>query len=352
MNEKPGKENGPAKKKHGGNRVILIVVATFLFFWLARVFFLFYNFHSNYIRNLNYVDTYQLIQLLDDAVWQYKLDVGTCPSSLQGLLENIDHAEKWDGPYLKPALPRDPWGNEFHYVFPGKHGEFDIYSLGSDGKEGDGKDGGRLSARNQAGDLGNWDVVDQRKEMDPSFYDFELVTWDGQIIRTADLRGKVVLVVNTATDDLFTPQYARLEEIYRKYHDRGFEILDFPDLRANPGNSYSTDSPFLSNQDASRTDEEIHAFRTSEYGVTFPQMAKPKSRSDWPAIYSALGPVKWYFTKYVVGRDGKVARCFGPDATFDPADTMDELERCIRSLLDVPAEEKRDGKLEIEAGGL
>ena len=108
-------------------------------------------------------------------------------------------------------------------------------------------------------------------------------------------------------------------------------------MRASPGNPYRTESPFLSNQDASRTDEEIHAFRTSEYGVTFPQMAKPKSRSDWPAVYSALGPVKWYFTKYVVGRDGKVARCFGPDATFDPADTMDELERCIQTLLDVPA---------------
>ncbi len=337
MNENPDKETSPAKKKRGGNRVIIIVVAVWLFFCLASVFFLFRSFRTSYIRNLNYVETYNLIQLLDEAVWQYKLDVGTYPSSLQGLLENIDHAEKWDGPYLKPALPRDPWGNEFHYVFPGKHGEFDIYSLGSDGKEGDGKDGGGLSARNQAGDLGNWDVVDQRKEMDPSFYDFELVTWDGQIIRTADLRGKVVLVVNTATDDLFTPQYARLEEIYRKYHDRGFEILDFPDLRASPGNPYRTDSPFLSNQDASRTDEEIHAFRTSEYGVTFLQMAKPKSRSDWPAIYSALGPVKWYFTKYVVGRDGKVVRCFGPDATFDPADTMDELERCIRSLLDVPA---------------
>lgn len=336
MNNNPGKETSPAKKKRGGNRVIIIVVAACLFFCLASGFFLFYSFHASYKRVQEYADTYQLIRLLDDAVCQYKLDVGTCPSSLQGLLENIDHAEKWDGPYLKPALPRDPWGNEFHYVFPGKHGEFDIYSLGSDGKEGDGRKGERMEPRNLAGDLGNWDVVEPKKTA-PSFYDFELVTWDGQIIRTADLRGKVVLVVNTATDDLFTPQYARLEEIYRKYHDRGFEILDFPDLRANPGNSYSTDSPFLSNQDASRTDEEIHAFRTSEYGVTFPQMAKPKSRSDWPAVYSALGPVKWYFTKYVVGRDGKVVRCFGPDATFDPADTMDELERCIQTLLDVPA---------------
>lgn len=336
MNNNPGKETSLAKKKRGGNRVIIIVVAAWLFFCLASGFFLFYSFHASYKRNLNFDDTYHLITILDEAVRLYEKDVGTYPSSLQGLLENIDHAEKWDGPYLKPALPRDPWGNEFHYVFPGKHGEFDIYSLGSDGKEGDGKDGGRLSARNQAGDLGNWDVVEPKKTA-PSFYDFELTTWDGQVIRTADLRGKVVLVVNTATDDLFTPQYTRLEEIYRKYHDRGFEILDFPALRASPGNSFSTDSPFLSNQDASRTDEEIHAFRTSEYGVTFPQMAKPKSRSDWPAIYSALGPVKWYFTKYVVGRDGKVVRCFGPDATFDPADTMDELERCIQTLLDVPA---------------
>ena len=290
MNNNPDKDTSPAKKKRGGNRVIIIVVAAWLFFCLASVFFLFYNFRTSYKRNLNFADTYHLITILDEAVRLYEKDVGTYPSSLQGLLENIDHAEKWDGPYLKPALPRDPWGNEFHYVFPGKHGEFDIYSLGSDGKEGDGRKGERMEPRNLAGDLGNWDVVEPKKTA-PSFYDFELTTRDGQVIRTAD-------------------------------------------------------------QDASRTDEEIHAFRTSEYGVTFPQMAKPKSRSDWPAIYSALGPVKWYFTKYVIGRDGKVARCFGPDATFDPADTMDELERCIRSLLDVPAEEKRDGKLEIEAGDL
>ena len=160
-----------------------------------------------------------------------------------------------------------------------------------------------------------------------------------------DVEGAIGAAVDYIGEDKdIVIEKARLEEIYRKYHDRGFEILDFPALRASPGNPYRTESPFLSNQDTSRTDEEIHAFRTSEYGVTFPQMAKPKSRSDWPAIYSALGPVKWYFTKYVVGRDGKVVRCFGPDETFDPADTMDELERCIRSLLDVPAEEKRDGK--------
>ena len=334
MNENPGKETSPAKKKRGGNRVIIIVLAACLFCWLAGVFFLFNSFRTSYRRVQEYADTYQLIRLLDEAVWQYKLDVGTYPSSLQGLLENIDHAEKWDGPYLKPALPRDPWGNEFHYVFPGKHGEFDIYSLGSDGKEGDGRKGERMEPRNLAGDLGNWDIVEWRKETTPSFYDFELVTWDGQVIRTADLKGKVVLVVNTSMTDVFTPQYARLEEIYRKYRDKGFEILDFPGIQftsRRPGTQFSP------------RNADVHSFRTSRYGVTFPQMAN--SGSEFPPLYSSfLGLPQWYFTKYLVGRDGKVVRCFAPDPIYNPADTMDELERCIQSLLDAPPPAAEDAE--------
>ena len=234
MNEPPGKETSPAKRKRCGNRALIRFAAVLLALGIAGGFSLFYSFHTSYKRYFNYVDTCRLIQLLDDAVRQYKQDVGTCPSSLQCLLENVDRAEKWDGPYIKPGLPRDPWGNEFHYDFPGRHGEFDIYSLGSDGREGDGNKGERMGPRNAAGDLGNWDIVDPKKTP-PSFYDFELATWDGQVIRTADLRGKVVLVVNTSMTDLFTPQYARLEEIYKKYRDKGFEILDFPGFQFTSG---------------------------------------------------------------------------------------------------------------------
>ena len=92
--------------------------------------------YMNYIKKSKIATAKTQIKLLDDALQQYKLDVGTYPSDLQGLMENIDQSEKWDGPYIKPKVPLDPWGAEYNYVFPGDHGEFDIYSLGADGQEG------------------------------------------------------------------------------------------------------------------------------------------------------------------------------------------------------------------------
>ena len=172
------------------------------------------------------------------------------------------------------------------------------------------------------------------------FYDFELETWDGQTVRTADLKGKVVLVVNTSTDDLFSKQYPRLEEMYRKYREKGFEILDFP---CEPFRSESlTFAPR-----ASLNDEEIHAARKSRYNVTFPQMKKcdVTAGNEIPLyrfLKAGTGEIKWYFTKFVVDRNGKVVRRFQPDEVYDPADSMDALEQCIQSLLDasVPGEEK------------
>ena len=92
--------------------------------------------YMNYIKKSKIATAKTQIKLLDDALQQYKLDVGTYPSDLQGLMENIDQSEKWDGPYIKPRVPLDPWGSEYYYVFPGDHGEFDIYSFGADGQEG------------------------------------------------------------------------------------------------------------------------------------------------------------------------------------------------------------------------
>ena len=92
--------------------------------------------YMNYIKKSKIATAKTQIKLLDDALQQYKLDVGTYPSDLQGLMENIDQSEKWDGPYIKPRVPLDPWGSEYYYLFPGDHGEFDIYSFGADGQEG------------------------------------------------------------------------------------------------------------------------------------------------------------------------------------------------------------------------
>ena len=92
--------------------------------------------YMNYTKKSKIATAKTQIKLLDDALQQYKLDVGTYPSDLQGLMENIDQSEKWDGPYIKPRVPLDPWGGEYQYIFPGEHGEFDIYSFGADGQEG------------------------------------------------------------------------------------------------------------------------------------------------------------------------------------------------------------------------
>ena len=166
------------------------------------------------------------------------------------------------------------------------------------------------------------------------YYDFELETWDGQTVRTADLKGKVVLVVNTSTDDLFSKQYPRLEEMYRKYREKGFEILDFP---CEPFRSESlTFEPR-----ASLSDEEIHTARKDLYGVSFPLMRKcdVTAGNEIPLyrfLKSGTGEIKWYFTKFVVDRNGRVVRRFQPDEVYDPADSMDALEETIKSLLDAP----------------
>lgn len=80
------------------------------------------------------------ISALQSAIELYKLDTDQYPSTEQGLsalIKKPDNAENWNGPYLKrSAIPKDPWGNGYHYKHPGTHGDFDIYSLGSDNKEG------------------------------------------------------------------------------------------------------------------------------------------------------------------------------------------------------------------------
>ena len=103
--------------------------------------------YMNYIKKAKVSTAQTQIKLIDDALQQYKLDVGTYPSDLQGLMENIDQSEKWDGPYIKPRVPLDPWGGEYQYIFPGEHGEFDIYSFGADGQEG---------GEGEYADLNNW----------------------------------------------------------------------------------------------------------------------------------------------------------------------------------------------------
>ena len=122
------------RKRKGGRRAFLIVLSMFAIVGivLAGIVIASLNANSKAEKNLALVTTH--IKLLDDAIQQYMLDVGHYPSDLQCLVENIDQTERWNGPYIMPAVPRDPWGNEYQYLVPGDYGDFDLYPLGMDNR--------------------------------------------------------------------------------------------------------------------------------------------------------------------------------------------------------------------------
>ena len=135
------------------------------------------------------------------------------------------------------------------------------------------------------------------------FYDIKVKDRSGNDKQMSDYRGKVLLIVNTATGCGFTPQYTGLQNLYEKYKDRGFEILDFP------CNQFGNQAP--------GTEEEIHTFCTGRFGITFPQFAKidvngPSESELYTFLKKQKGgflgsKVKWNFTKFLVDRQGRVA---------------------------------------------
>lgn len=142
-------------------------------------------------------------------------------------------------------------------------------------------------------------------------YDFTVKAQDGTDVALADFKGKVMLIVNTATGCGFTPQYEGLESLYEKYHDQGLEILDFP------CNQFGHQAP--------GTDEEITSFCQMHYHTTFPQMKKidVNGQHEDP-LYAYLkketkgfmgSRIKWNFTKFLVDREGNVAGRFAPTVT-------------------------------------
>jgi len=90
------------------------------------------------------------IKMIEQAIFDFRLDNGKLPTSLDDLMSNRGGYKKWEGPYLKQAIPKDPWGNEYVYTCPGQHGDFDLISYGSDGQAGG-------SGENQ--DVCNWAAV-------------------------------------------------------------------------------------------------------------------------------------------------------------------------------------------------
>ena len=156
-----------------------------------------------------------------------------------------------------------------------------------------------------------------------SVYDYTMKDADGNQISLGDYKGKVLLIVNTATGCGFTPQYKGLEELYNKYQAQGFEILDFP------CNQFGNQAP--------GTESEIVSFCQLNYGVSFKQFAKIEVNGVNEApLYTYLkkqkggllsSAIKWNFTKFLVDRDGNVVD------RFAPTDTPEKIEKKVAALL-------------------
>lgn len=154
-------------------------------------------------------------------------------------------------------------------------------------------------------------------------YPIPLVLNDGTRTDFSQFKGKVVLVVNVASNCGFTPQYAGLEALYEKFRDRGFEVLGVP------CNQFAGQEP--------GTDNDIAEFCERNFGVTFPLTAKAdvRGRNQHP-LYTELtkfktgllpGLVKWNFEKFLVNRDGEVVARFAPTVEPDSAEVIDAVEQ-------------------------
>ena len=143
-----------------------------------------------------------------------------------------------------------------------------------------------------------------------SIYDFTVKDDAGNDVSLAAYKGKVLLIVNTATRCGFTPQYKELESLYEKYAKDGFEILDFP------CNQFGEQAP--------GTIKEIRQFCTAKFNVQFPQFDKIEvNGANEHPLYS---DIKWNFTKFLISRDGQVLK------RYEPTDKMEDLEADIRAL--------------------
>ncbi|MCI6891356.1 MAG: glutathione peroxidase [Treponema sp.] len=154
-------------------------------------------------------------------------------------------------------------------------------------------------------------------------YDFTVKARDGSDVSLSEYKGKVLLIVNTATGCGFTPQYKGLQSLYDKYKDKGFEILDFP------CNQFANQAP--------GNEEEIHTFCTGRFGIKFPQFAKidVNGKNESP-LYTYLksqkkgffsSKIKWNFSKFLITKDGQVVE------RFAPTDTPEKIDSYIEKLL-------------------
>ena len=157
-----------------------------------------------------------------------------------------------------------------------------------------------------------------------SVYDFEAQSIDGQNVSLSRYRGQVLLVVNTASACGFTPQFAGLEKLHQQYGPQGLAVIGFP------CNQFGAQDP--------GSDAEIGAFCQKNYGVSFAMMAKIEVNGagahplyQWlkheaPGLLGSEG-IKWNFTKFLIGRDGRVLKRYAPQDT--PAKIAKDIETAL-----------------------
>ena len=184
--------------------------------------------------------------------------------------------------------------------------------------------------------------------MSQNVYDFTVKDRQGNDVSLADYKGKVLLIVNSATGCGFTPQYDELEALYKKYREQGFEILDFP------CNQFGNQAP--------GTDDEIHAFCTLNFGTQFPQFKKIevngpgelplytylKSQRGFQGFdlnhkigklldemlakadpnYRDSADIKWNFTKFLIDRQGNVVE------RYEPTTAISVIDEAVKKLID------------------
>jgi glutathione peroxidase len=159
----------------------------------------------------------------------------------------------------------------------------------------------------------------------PSIYDFSAKLNSGEEKPLADYRGKVLLIVNTASKCGFTPQYKGLEELYKKYAAQGVEVLGFP------CDQFGHQEP--------GSDDEIRGFCELNFGVTFPLFSKIEVNGEgahplYKYLKSQAGgllgsAIKWNFTKFLVGRDGHVIGRYSPTTT--PAKIGEDIAKTLEN---------------------
>jgi len=178
-----------------------------------------------------------------------------------------------------------------------------------------------------------------------SIYDFKVKNRNGEDVSISEFKGKVLIIVNTATGCGFTPQYEGLEKLYKEYHDKGLEILDFP------CNQFGSQAP--------GSDDEIHEFCQLKYNTSFDQFSKidVNGENEEP-LYSYIksevkediidglknkmamtaiekisttckkeGDIKWNFTKFLINRDGNVVQRYSP--TYKPEDMEEDIKKLV-----------------------